>query len=68
MLHSHKILTIQQGKPSYLDVLSNLCSDQALSLENHQGGVYTLVYTSTKSPELNPVNACHCNCKMLKLL
>ncbi len=36
VLHSHKTLTIQQGKPCYLGILCNPCSDS----EKCQAGIY----------------------------
>ncbi len=49
--HSHKILSIQQGQPRYLSILSNPCSDQ----EESQAGRENM---HLKFPELNPVDAC----------
>ena len=50
-VHSHKTLTIQQGKPCYLIIP---CTVQ----KKCQAGSRSLPYTSTRFPQLNPVNAC----------
>ena len=46
--HSHKDPTIQQGKPCYLGILCNPCSDQ----ERCEAGRASLF------PQVNPVDAC----------
>ncbi len=53
-VHSHKILTIQQGEPCYLSIWSNLCTlhnecqaDRASSWNN-----------SATLTKLSPVDAC----------
>ena len=67
-IHSHKILTIQQGKPCYLGILCSPCSDPeriqagtaSLSYSDTKSdlGEMMLVHTSAKFPEFNPVDAC----------
>ncbi len=66
-LHSHNILTKQQGKPCYLGIWCNPCSDHErcqpgranLSCSDTEAGLgETLVYTSAKFPESNPVDSC----------
>ena len=41
-IHSHKILTIQQGKPCYVSILSNPSKDQETSQAGRASPVYNM--------------------------
>ncbi len=57
-MHSHKILTIQQGKPCYLGILCNPCSDP----EKYQAGRASLSCSDTESDlgEMMKIERVHC--------
>ena len=59
-IHSHKILTIQQGKPCYLGILCNPCSDP----ERCQAGRASLSCSCTESNlgEMIKIVCVHCAC------